>query len=120
MGRISLMELEFHGYHGLYPEEKANGNRFTVEVHIDTRFAESVLEDRMEGTIDYSIIYGIVKEEMGTPRGLLEGLAMTIARKIRSTFPMIERVEVRVSKHNPPIGGPCAATTITVIDPPGE
>ena len=119
MGRITLQGLDFHGFHGLYPEEKEKGNRFTVDVHIDVPFSPSVLEDKLEGTIDYSVVYGLIRSEMEKPRGLLEGLAITIAGNIRTSFPAIERVTVSVSKHNPPIGGTCEKTTVTVTDPPG-
>ncbi len=117
MGRISLEGLEFHGYHGLYPEEQVNGNRFTVDIHIDTVFSDPVISDNLEGTIDYAAVYRIVKEEMDHRRGLLEALAIIISRRIRTTFQTADRVTVSISKHDPPIGGKCAKAMVTVSDP---
>ena len=115
MGRISLEGLEFHAFHGVYPEERLHGNRFTVDVHIDTDFETAARQDDLNRTIDYSALAGIVKEEMERPRGLLEALANSIGHQIRQAFPMAEQVTISISKHNPPIGLPCAKSTVTLI-----
>ena len=117
MGRVSLEGLEFHGYHGLYPEELVNGNRFTVDIHIDTAFDPSVSNDNLKGTIDYAAVYQIVKEEMDKRRGLLEGIALSIIGRIRAAFPSATCVTVGVSKYDPPIGGKCTKATVTISDP---
>lgn len=118
MGRISLEGMEFHAFHGVYPEERVQGNRFTVDVHIDTDFESAAKQDDLSGTIDYSVVAGIVKEEMDHPRALLEALADSIGQRIRNTFPTTEQITVSISKHNPPIGFACARSTVTIILPP--
>ncbi|MFM9075959.1 MAG: dihydroneopterin aldolase [Bacteroidota bacterium] len=117
MGRISLEGLEFHAFHGVYQEERVQGNRFTVDVHIDTDFGSAANKDDLSGTIDYSVIAGIVKDEMDQPRGLLEALANCIGRRILQTFPKAEQIIISISKHNPPIGFTCARSTVTMVFP---
>jgi dihydroneopterin aldolase len=114
MGTINLRGLEFHGFHGLYPEEQVKGNRFTVDVRIDLEFTEKAFNDQIEGTIDYVEVYRLVSEEMVIPKKLLETLASSIAKKIKVGFPEASQVEVSITKHNPPIGGPCDKVTVTV------
>jgi dihydroneopterin aldolase len=112
--RITLEGLSFHGYHGLYQEEKNNGNQFTVTVQIDFRPSGEFVNDEIGHTIDYSEVYSIVREEMAQPRGLLEALAKSICEKILEKFSLAEVITLSVSKHNPPIGGPCEKATVTV------
>lgn len=112
---ITLEGLSFHGYHGLYEEEKANGNQFTVTVKIDFRPSGEFVNDEIGHTIDYSEVYSIIRTEMERPRGLLEALAKSICEKILEKFSSAEEIKLSVSKHNPPIGGPCEKATVTVV-----
>jgi len=112
--RISLEELTFKAYHGLYPEEKVSGNTFMITVHIDVSTDFEFSDDELEHSIDYTKVYQLIKVEMEQPRGLLEAVASIISKKIINQFPLAQSVVVSVSKMNPPIGGPCAKTTVTV------
>lgn len=112
--RISLEELTFKAFHGLYPEEKANGNTFIVTVHIDVSTDFEFTNDELDHSIDYTRVYQLIKAEMEQPRGLLEAVAMSISKKIINQFTLADSVVVSVSKVNPPIGGPCAKTTVSL------
>ena len=117
MGRIVLKSMEFFAFHGVYAEERKNGNRFEVNLSVDYPFEDKVKSDQLEDTIDYGALYLIVKEIMDSPANLLEYLSLTIAERIRSQFPQIEKVSVTVSKYNPPIDGPCEKAEVTVSLP---
>ncbi|MCW5910035.1 MAG: dihydroneopterin aldolase [Cyclobacteriaceae bacterium] len=113
-GKVALEGLEFHAYHGVYPHERSSGNKFEVDVIVETAFSDSAFRDDLNGTINYEDLYAIVKAEMARPSKLLETVAYAIAGKTLETFREAQRVEVLISKFNPPIGGVCKKATVTV------
>lgn len=114
MGKVSLEGLEFHAFHGVYPHERSSGNKFEVDVHVETSFAESAFQDDLAGTINYEDLYTIVKEEMDKPSKLLETVCHAIADRALHTFPQSSTVEVKISKFNPPIGGVCRKASVSL------
>jgi dihydroneopterin aldolase len=114
-GRVALEGLEFHAYHGVYPHERSSGNKFEVDVIVDTEFSPSAFEDDLSGTINYEDLYAIVKAEMDKPSKLLETVAHAISEKTLSSFSSALQVEVSISKFNPPIGGVCKKASVKVV-----
>jgi 7,8-dihydroneopterin aldolase/epimerase/oxygenase len=113
-GKVALEGLEFHAYHGVYPHERSSGNKFEVDVMVDTEFTDAAFHDDLSGTINYEDLYAIVKEEMAKPSKLLETVGHAIAKKHLTILSDARAVEVRISKFNPPIGGVCKKATVTV------
>lgn len=113
-GKVELQGLEFHAYHGVYPHERSSGNKFEVDIMVDTVFSDSAFQDDLSGTINYEDLYAIVKGEMEKPSKLLETVAYSIADVALKAFRSASAVEVKISKFNPPIGGVCKKATVTV------
>jgi 7,8-dihydroneopterin aldolase/epimerase/oxygenase len=105
MGKISLEGMEFFAYHGCYKEEQIIGTKFIVDLHVclDTAIAED--SDHLKDTLSYVHLYRIVKKEMEQKSHLLEHVAKRIVDSLKSGFPQIQRIELKISKINPPIGG---------------
>jgi len=114
LGKVSLEGLEFHAYHGVYPHERSSGNKFEVDIHIDTRFDESAFRDDLSGTLNYEVLYAVVKAEMEKPAKLLETVGNAIAESALKKFKEAISVEVKISKFNPPIGGVCRKASVQV------
>lgn len=114
LGKVSLEGLEFHAYHGVYAHERSSGNKFEVDVLVDTQFSDSAFNDELSGTINYEDLYAIVKAEMEKPSKLLETVGHGIAQRTLSAFPEAVAVEVKISKFNPPIGGVCKKASVVV------
>jgi dihydroneopterin aldolase len=108
---ICLEGLEFFAYHGYYPEEQQTGTNFLVDVKISTHLASSELSD-LEKTINYETIYAIVEKEMGITSALLETVAGRILENIFVQIRQAEKVEVGISKLNPPIKGKCSRARV--------
>jgi dihydroneopterin aldolase len=100
--RISLNKLLFVGYHGLYPEEKKLGNNYSVDIDIDFN-PQQPLIDQLDQTIDYVLVYAIVKKRMEVPTPLLETLIAKIADDILLEQPLAEKVMVKITKLHLPI-----------------
>ena len=99
---ISLNNVRFRAYHGLYPEERQKGNDFVVNMQVQYAAPRKrVLE--LEDTIDYAALFSIINVIMQEPVDLLETLVQTIALKVKEVFNMVSAVTVSVEKLNPPI-----------------
>ena len=105
MGTISLEGMEFFAYHGCYKEEQIIGTKFIVDLHVslDTAIAEE--SDHLKDTLSYVQLYQAVKKEMEQKSHLLEHVAKRIMDSLKTSFPHIQRIELKISKINPPIGG---------------
>ncbi len=117
MGRVSLEGIEFHAYHGVFPEEKKLGNRFTVDIHVQTDFQQAMLNDDLKATVDYYKVYQIAKSHMLEPVKLLEHLAHLMIQDILKTYPDLFEVRVVIKKHNPALGGVVNYSVVEVTYP---
>jgi dihydroneopterin aldolase len=115
MGRIALEGLDFHAYHGVYPHERESGNWFEVDIAVETDFSKAALDDDLGETVNYETLFRIVKEEMEKPSKLLETVAGKIVDDVMREFPSITLVEFKISKLNPPIGGKCKRSTVSLV-----
>ena len=113
MGVIKLKGLKFHAFHGVYEEEQLNGNTFIVDVSIDTDISKSAESDELEDTVDYVKVYESVKSEMEIPSKLLEHVANRINNSLL-TFINNSIIETTIYKMNPPLGGECSYSSVTL------
>ncbi|NME68364.1 dihydroneopterin aldolase [Flammeovirga aprica] len=112
---IALEGLEFFAYHGFFEEEQKIGNKYGVDLFVDTNFDDAAQTDNLEGTINYMDLYEIVKEVMNVSSKLLEHLGQKIVDEIYKKWPKSAlQVRVKIKKFNPPIGGICHASSISI------
>lgn len=116
-GKINLEGVEFHAFHGLYPEEQKNGNRFLVDLTLEITFQEKALQDDPTGILDYSKVLLIVQDEMKKPKYLLEAVASCILERLKKNFPEIEKIQIRISKLQPPLQATLRAVSIELVWP---
>ncbi len=115
MGTIALEGLEFFAYHGFHDEEQRIGNRYQVDIQVVTDFSEAAENDKLRYTVNYADLYEIIVEVMKIKARLLEHIAQLIISNVRKRYPIIEKIEVSVSKFNPPIGGVCTRAKVTLV-----
>ena len=101
---IALNQLYFFSFHGLYEEEKKVGGEFNVDLSVKYNAGQSTIT-KLEETVNYAILYEIVKTEMNQARDLLETVARSITEKIHQAFPSVKEIEIMIEKKNPPIVG---------------
>jgi dihydroneopterin aldolase len=94
---IELVGLELHGFHGVLPEERKAGQRFVVDLWLEPLDERALRTDRIEDTVDYRHVVGIVREVcQGRIYNLLEALAAALADALVERLPVSEaRVRVR-------------------------
>lgn len=114
MGLIQIENMEFYAYHGHYHEERIIGNRFLVNLDIETNMDEPAKSDQLHDAVNYQEAYNLVKKEMKVKSYLLENIAQRIIDAIYSNFKHIRKVSVKVSKMNPPMGGKIEKVSVTI------
>ncbi len=110
---IELEEMEFYAYHGHFEEEQIVGNKFLVDISIETDCTKAAETDILEDALNYVSIYELTKEEMSKKSYLLEHLVGKIINRIHSEFPEVIHSKVKVSKLNPPMGGRMEKVSVT-------
>lgn len=105
MNKIVLEELEFYAYHGFFPLENKMGNTFLVDIEIEYNFLQAAQDDELIQTIDYQKVYDVVKQEMNIVSKIIENVAWRIQNKLKSLFPEIESLLIRISKKQVQLGG---------------
>ncbi len=95
--RISLNEVHFFGFHGMYAEEKILGNTFIVDLYVDFIPAKEIVKS-INDTIDYVTLFELVKARMALPTPLLETIVTELADQIITDFKMVTQVFVKITK----------------------
>ena len=116
MGWIELKSMTFHAFHGVEAQEKIVGNTYTVDLKFELDIRKAAETDDLNDTVNYASLYTLVKEEMAIPSNLIEHVANRIVRHIRTDFPQIKAIEVRLAKRNPPFGGDIREVAVRVVD----
>lgn len=114
MGIIKLQNIRTFSYHGCLEEEAKIGSDYQVDLEIKADLRKSMVTDELADTVDYVHLNRIVMEEMAIRSKLLEHVAQRIVKRIFAELPQVSRIQVAVSKINPPIGGDVEAVTIQV------
>lgn len=101
MGTIAIEGIEIFAYHGVYQVEREAGNRFFVDLHLQTDLRKASQSDDLHDTVDYYSVYKIVLEKMEEPANLLETLVYRIGPAILEAFPQLDSAMIRVRKQSP-------------------
>jgi dihydroneopterin aldolase len=105
MDYIELKNMVFYAYHGVLEQEKTVGNTFTVSLRLYLNLSAATQSDHLEDTLNYAEVFEIVKNEMAVPSNLLEHAASRIIKIIKQTFPLIVKIQIRLAKVRPQVGG---------------
>ena len=111
---IRIDGIRATGYHGVLPEEREQGQQFSVDVDLSGDFGRAALTDALVDTVNYaSVAERVVEVIEGEPVQLIETLAARIAEACVA-FPLVENAFVTVHKPQAPIGVPFGDVTVTV------
>lgn len=110
---LEIYGLEAHGFHGVLPEERQEGQTFLFDVTVVAHDA-GVRSDRLDDTIDYTKVAACVLEVSAARRyNLIEALASAIADALLMRFE-VSRVRVRVRKPGVRLEAPVEFTAAVV------
>lgn len=115
MGLIKIEEMEFYAFHGHYKEEQIVGNRFLVDLEMETDMSAPAASDRLEDAVNYQVAYRVVKDEMKKhTSNLLENIGKRILDALYSELKGITNATITIRKMNPPMGGPIKDVSVTM------
>ncbi len=113
--KIYLRNVRFHAFHGVLPLEGIVGNDYLVNLVLDYDFSSAMKTDDLQGTLNYAEVYQKVREEMVVPSKLLEHVAGRIAHRLFSDFPEIQKLQLSITKVNPPMGADSDGAGVEVV-----
>lgn len=113
--KIYLRNVRFHAFHGVLPQERIVGNDYLVNLVLDYDFSSAMQTDELQGTLNYAEVYQKVREEMAVPSKLLEHVAGRIAHRLFSDFPEIQKLQLSITKVNPPMGADSDGAGVEVV-----
>lgn len=113
--KIYLRNVRFHAFHGVLPQERIVGNDYLVNLVLDYDFSSAMKTDDLQGTLNYAEVYQKVREEMAVPSKLLEHVAGRIAHRLFSDFPEIQKLQLSITKENPPMGADSDGAVVEVV-----
>lgn len=110
---IRILGIEAFGYHGVFPEERREGQTFLVDVDIETSFDDAVLSDNVADTVDYGVVAEAVAQIVaGEPADLIE----TVCERVLTMLLGLDRVQgatVTIHKPHAPIAVPFSGVSVS-------
>ncbi len=114
MGYIILSNVRTYSFHGCMDEEEKIGAEFRTDIKVKTDMTQAAETDDLQYGLDYTRLNEIVMAEMQIRAKLMETVALRIIKQIFNEFDIAEKVEVKVTKLNPPVGGNIEAVSVVL------
>jgi len=114
LDRISLVGLRAHGYHGVLPAERAQGQEFVADAVLWFDTSPAAAADDLSLTVDYAALAGRLAEIIsGEAVALIETLAQRLAAACLADE-RVQHAEITVHKPDAPVGVPLRDVTVTI------
>jgi len=113
---ILLENIKFFARHGVLEQENITGNTFVVNIKLGIDLSKAAISDDLNDTINYAEVYELIKSEMNIQSKLLEHVGGRIIKSLRNRYPVLESIELKISKLAPPILGQIEQASVIIID----
>lgn len=101
--RLAILGIETYGHHGVFDFERADGQKFVIDLVLGLDTSRAAQTDDLSQTVDYGTLVADVKQAVETdPVDLIETLATRIA-SVCLRRELLDWVEVTVHKPDAPI-----------------
>ncbi|MCD2168701.1 dihydroneopterin aldolase [Microbacterium sp. JC 701] len=112
--RITLTGVRAVGFHGVYPDEKRDGQEFVVDAVLHLPLRRAAETDDVVDTVHYGeLAERLVAVVEGEPVDLIETLAQRLADEVL-TDRRVETVTITVHKPKAPITVPFGDVSVTI------
>ena len=112
---ITLTGITAQGFHGVFEEERRNGQPFVVDLVLHADLQPAGISDDLTKTAHYGVLAEQVAAIIsGEPLNLIEALAERIAAAVLGGFAGVDAVEVTVHKPQAPITVPFGDVSVTI------
>jgi 7,8-dihydroneopterin aldolase/epimerase/oxygenase len=113
---INIEGIRLYAFHGCNEDEARTGGTYLIDVHIATDFSKAAETDELSQTIDYCAVYDICKKEMQVRSKLIEHVCRRIFNALKSAFPGVSHLRVKLTKMDPPISGDVDRVSVVMQD----
>ena len=104
MDKIVISGIRARGFHGVLPQEKAEGQEFLVDCELHLNLSSAIKSDNLNKTVNYAEAAELIKKIVeGDSLNLIEALAGKICEQILKAFRRVQKVVVTVHKPEAPI-----------------
>lgn len=101
--QIILKDVFLYGFHGVHPLEQKVGTRFRINLKIDLDTDHPI--QSLSDTLDYAMVFEIVRKEFAKTEALLEVLLDRITSAVSALSSKIKTIDITIEKLNAPISG---------------
>ncbi len=106
MDKIIMENMGFYGYHGVLQEEKVLGQKFFVDASLYLPLKKAGETDDLNLSVNYGEVYETIREIVAFEKfDLLEGLADRICSEVLSTYPLVQKIRIKIKKPEAPVPG---------------
>ena len=103
--QIRIEGITAKGFHGVFPEEKRDGQLFTVDAALTLDLTAASASDDLAQTVDYAAVARDIESEITSGSyDLIEKLAGVIADRILENYLLLTGVEITVHKPQANLG----------------
>ena len=104
MDKIFIENLKVFAYHGVFPEEKREGQNFYVNAVLEIDAEKAGIADDLSLSADYGEVCLYIEKVMTEKSyDLIEAAAQAVACGILRNFPLVRSVEAEIRKPEAPI-----------------
>ncbi|MDP9820877.1 dihydroneopterin aldolase [Nocardioides massiliensis] len=112
--RLAVRGIECFGHHGVFDFERADGQRFVIDLVLGLDTSAAAASDDLQDTVDYGSLVDEVRRGVESdPVDLIETLAERLARTCLAD-PRVDWCEVTVHKPDAPLRGRVADVALTI------
>ena len=104
MTEIHIKDLVIKAYHGVFPEEKEQGQNFVIDIQAALDCNKARRNDSLDDTVSYADMIETVKRVfLEEKNDLIERAAQRIADALLDEYPKLNNVTVFLKKPDAPI-----------------
>ena len=113
--KIKIDHLEIYAYHGVFPEEKKEGQTFYLDAELFLDLHEAGETDDLTKTVHYGEVCELMKETFEKQSyDLIERAAEVVIQKVLLTYPLIRKMILQVNKPDAPIPIPFQNVSVSL------
>ena len=113
---IRIEMLEVYAYHGVFPEEKRQGQSFVINAVLHTDIRKAAQTDRLDQSTDYGDVCRFMVEWMKKHTcDLIETVAEKLAHEILLKYDLISGIELEICKPEAPIKHPFRNVSVKIF-----
>ena len=112
---IEIKGLFGFGHHGLFGDERENGQGFLVDAVLYLDLSAVTQSDLIDDTVNYSAVCDVILAQIiGPPVTLIEKLAGQIADRLLADFSKVKYVKITVHKPDAPVAAKVKDISVSI------